>query len=242
MVYLIQQPTVVWEPKDMDIYTPQDSWNGLIQDLKTLLGFQEDTESNSDFSYEDLNFPGLCNLKKLTRESKRFDILQTKCASADFAIPHFHSTALMNLLAWDHISIAYPLLTLQAQALIHPTYQLSRGVHASAMIKYESRGFQLQHPIQRHSPVAAGYTTQTFPCRLDICPLQERSFYDSQALLLPFTGDNISYPKRSTLWILGGEGCGEEGCEGQIEGWVEGDIETKEVIYQFCPIFSDKAT
>ena len=209
----------------MDIYALQHSWQSFIQDLKTLLDFQENAEQNPDLPYEDTNFPGLSELKKLTRGSKCFDILQTKSAAADFAIPHFHTTAVMNLLAWDHIAIAYPLLTLKMQALTHPCYQLSRGVHASTMIKYESRGFQLQYPTQRHSPAAAGYTLQTLPCRLDICPLQERSFYDSQALVLPFTGNNIVYPRKSALWILGGEGCGENGCEGTIEGWVEGGVD-----------------
>lgn len=218
VVYLLFGP-VSWKPKDIDIYAPHALWKGLIASLEAI-GFEE-KNTTMDNDYKGDKLPGITGLKHMTRDGLQFDVIQSAEAAADFPIPHFHSTLVMNFLAHDHLSIAYPLLTLHGLAIQNPSYSLSRGIRAGAQVKYDTRGFTLQAFRQRDHAEAAGYTTSIFPCSASLCPQQERSFYDNRSLVVPWSSNSFRNPKYSTLWIAGGAGCGQEGCTGDFDGWAD---------------------
>lgn len=207
----------------MDIYISRDDHCSFQQNLFEFLGVPPDefTESSSHYNA----WRGFDGLVSFTARGYRFQIMVSFMQASTTCIAHFDTTLLMNVLHHDHISIAYPRLTLQGSGVIHPTGCCGWRRYPTTLVKYISRGYSLQHA--RQGVLVCLPKSDTVRSRIKegkscgesyICPLETCHFYDNKSLLLPIEGNTVTNPSVIVAWRLGGYGCGEK-CIQHAPGW-----------------------
>lgn len=178
----------------MDIYVSYDSFDNFTSSFAELLR-QNNAEvvvrprlTNPYSSYTQTH--GIARVYTVQMPTFSFDIVQSLENDPTYPLVYFHSTAVINYLTHDHLSIAYPRHTLAMRSICNPTQQLAEAHSARItrlMWKYGFRGFDVRIS-------AAAFTR---PTTLELCkpPLNAplganacrcRSFVDRSAFVLPF--------------------------------------------------------
>ena len=192
----------------MDIYVPRKAYKPFRKALCKLLHISLDTISTMDLDTGDQEgyaVASIMGISYLKARDRTFQIIQSSISAADYPIASFHSTLVMNKLTYDHLSIAYPRLTLEERGVITP----DTAGHRDAILKCIQQGYKLQHNPQGW--FANGHVVGHKGCNTAyVCARETRSFYDRKALVVPILGNQATIPKKTVQWEFGGFGCGED--------------------------------
>ena len=224
-------------PYTITIYVPLEQFVSFVTKLPTVVG---------TCSVVETTFPAVPGTEiryhKFTKGLYTYLVYQSSHMAASFPVLHSACTLLMNVLAGDHISIPYPMLTLRRRGSIHPMRILgdfwTHGI-LSDVVFLQRQGFHIHYPIQTTFHTAIQATEQDTSLSLYTCPVEERSFYDSESLVLPLHSTTIQLPEYSCLWSLGGLPCGCIYCSHYDEassGYVEGTCISSQKTVEFCPM------
>lgn len=204
---------------DLIIFVPKGHGAQFADDLQTLIGgdlpYVPFRESYGGYGIARENVQTMWH-KDTAHE---FYIIESKDESALLSIPTFHNTLAMNFLAFDHICVAYPKLTLQGIGCMHPKYFSNPFRLISQNSAYEASGFRVRYPMQPDgAQLSRGKIPSTCPVTpsledlsghgLYTCPQLTREFYDKYCMILPFNGISFVYPNFTCKWELGGIRCG----------------------------------
>lgn len=210
----------------MDIYVERRKRKLLVKALCKLLGIPTTSCTPVSIGADTLPYdtPGICAVYSISFQGRQIQIIESAYSTAQSAVPYFHTTLVMNILAYDHISVAYPKLTLKQEGILHPDPVPNIGLQVKALFKYIKRGYRLQYHIQGSLPFADDTTEEGEFCASSyVCCRERRSFYDSKSLVLPIGGGVVMQPRKRAMWTLGGLGCGM-GCvpfrRGTVMGYV----------------------
>lgn len=196
----------------MDIYIPSGRRDSFERNLCALLAVPRK-------ACELVERFGGHNLEYLRHEMRQVSVLRTRShmfvIMEDFSdvpgrtISMAVTTTAMNILAHDHIAIAYPRLTLQWKGMVNHGRHRSFSQQAKNIQKAMDRGYKLTYAIQGPLP---NTRENGNPCTKSYsCPEVVRSFYDEKSLVIPFVGNHVTELERAAQWSLGGFGCGS-GC------------------------------
>lgn len=222
LLSLLHRPSN-WIPNDMDIYVPRRRGRAFVRQLSAALGIDRPTVCEED-GYSLMHMTMVRKVWMVRGNSRTFQVIEAEDGAADGPVPAFHSTLLMNLLGHDHISVAYPKLTMEGRGVLRPDCPLTPAKQA-AIVKYMERGYDLRYPVQgplrpsgmskpdfqRRQRAPPEQRDDTTCGRSYTCPKEMRGFYDSVSLLIPLGGNKVTQPNWTVEWDLGGFGCGE-GC------------------------------
>ena len=189
----------------MDIFIPQWSWDAFVLDMEAL-GF----ESLRVASYSGPPPPSVDERMTMMglRPGQRIHLHQTRDAP-DEAIAHFPITLLMNLIAYNHLSVAYPNTTLRGIGVLHPMYTQRPDAYRiqGIILKYVQRDYRICYPIRGHLHLQLPQNPPSIHCLNDLCPRRMRSFYDQHSMRVVFGADDLEPPRRAAHWNLGGFAC-----------------------------------
>ena len=187
------------QAKDLDLYVPIANQVAADEFLNetgyTIVGHGPD---HSAREYEN---GWAIRVDRYAKGGKMIDVVYTK-GSPVRAVAEFHSTLVMNYIAWYGLVCLYPALTLDKKALINADDERARERHE----RYEARGFQFmrRHP-QRPSDGPRQACRRCFEC-----PSTVRSLFDEGVMFVPFggvTGD-LSLYEENVIWRLNNNTCG----------------------------------
>lgn len=200
----------------MDLYVCSDSFPKVKQALEDVLHMKQVQALQTQYA----RLPRKIQVEafKKVDTSGRVRVFQVVVCSGkapDMPITSFHSTLVMNFLAHDHLSLAYPKLTIYDKRVVNCTTDLFYVAHTRGIAKYLGRGYALKFPkITSLADTAQGDNNQCAGKYL--CPREERDFYDQKCLIIPFGKDGMMDDldrKWGTKWTFGGFGCGGK-CDG----------------------------
>ena len=252
MLELLFGREYTWTNNKMHIFVPKEAVHLAFHDFEALLG---------DQGYQRASILGGHGITGFTRTLYNWDnghsflIIESRVKSSTFPIPHFSNTVLMNFLAYDHICVAYPRLTLLRRGCLHPFYMNEPMETTPDNFILERHGFKIHYPFsQDDGDLARGHFNCAYPRPAPYhtphgsgsganiasmerkgtytCAQWTRNFYDPECLHIPLNGSSLHRLQYETEWELGGLRCGSDcaqcnGYMGQGEGvvYVEGDLE-----------------
>lgn len=179
---------------DLDFYVPSSSSAPLLQFVQSrgyrCVGTTADypTHASCIDKVDHFRLPG-ADLK--------IDVVYSRMASPIQVIPHFHSTIVMNYLAWYRAVSLYPRLTLDKWGIINGAMQVP-------IKKYRKREFSLLCSL----PGKGAYGCHE--CRrCTECPSTIRSIHDDGVLFVPLPGAPTSLAANATnlVWRLNNNTC-----------------------------------
>jgi len=122
------------------------------------------------------------------KDGRKIDVLESESESAIDPLKSFHSTLVMNFIAWNSISVLYPSLTFRKIAIV----QDATGQRGSWWRKkYSARGFD----IKDHDKALQDACL--------VCPGLHRSVDDQNSLNIYFDTDEenlVPHPQLYTSW------------------------------------------
>jgi hypothetical protein len=111
VLWLVDSLKDSWEAGDLDLYVPRNATQAMI-DFLLQQGYQLVPEPEGEphgGPYIDLGH--LASVTKLVKGDIKIDLLESLSQSSVLPVTFFHSTAVMNYITADSISILYPKLT-----------------------------------------------------------------------------------------------------------------------------------
>ena len=194
----------------MDIYVPRGQSERFLRSFKKLLESEADPEPWAEYNS---SYRGTLSVVKLEGYGRSFDIIQSSETAADFPLPFFHSSIVINYLTSDRIAMAYPKPTLKYKGILRPSPSPTISPEALAITTYLERGYTLTpwppHPLVYAPNVGGSDDDPDSSCPDSYtCPREYRTFSDKKALQIPLFRPKLtaSHPFY-TEWRLGGFGC-----------------------------------
>ena len=206
--YLLRRPCG-WEPSDLDIVTPHDMFQEVIQSILEM--HPEAQVKDLSASSNDAHYPIEAYEGRMVIETGkgRMDILQSREDCPFYPIAHYWSTHLMNALTSEAVVCGYPALTLQRKGVA-----VEGGIPGPVdrIQKYTERGIEVYKGCK-------GVLGGNRSCReFEACGKLDRFFGDEHTMVIPTRGGTIMESANAfkqeelTGWRLGGEGCSNEEC------------------------------
>jgi len=191
-----------FQPGDLDLYVPSSTSAPLLKFIQshgyrcflTTAGYS--THASCIAKVDHFHLPST-NL--------RIDVVYSRTASPIQVITHFHSTIVMNYLAWYGAVSFYPRLTLNKWGIINSTVQVP-------FRKYRERGFDLLCGLP--PSFRPGNSACSHECRRCAeCPSTIRSIHDDGVLFVPLPGAPTSLAANVTnlVWRLNNNTCTDDG-------------------------------
>lgn len=199
MQYILRDPT--WSPSNIDFVVSEKEYKAFVDAFCHLVD-GKCTASFEDW-WTDENFrEGHCQRVTYIHQGVEAyaDICQSRHNTPLFLVSFSFSTISMNFLGADILGVAYPDLTLQSKALLHPEYTLNDQAQKGIEHYSEERGVEhiicdidYKHDLQHSNSRSWRY------------------FGDSKSLMVPIFNLNNLLPLSSfgskITWILGNDDC-----------------------------------
>lgn len=192
-------------PNDLDVYVAEQHEATMLHVLQHSQYFALDRSQSNSYSSN----VAILRVHWLTKGDCIVNLIVVEGANATRAIFFFHSTFVMNFIAWHGVYCAYPDLTLLRLGLIHSGLPLDTysAVRANlAIAKYEARGVAFRCALRHFSPWrdhACGDHA--------MCASTPRTLHDHAGLFVPFdplfASELIFDGFPSLSWRLGGPSC-----------------------------------
>jgi len=187
-----------FQPGDLDLYVPSSSSAPLLQFIQSC-GYRC-VSTTADYPTHTSCIDKVDHFR-LPGTDLKIDVVYSCTASPIQVIPHFHSTIVMNYLAWYGAVSFYPRLTLGKWGIINGAVQVP-------VEKYRKREFNLLCGL----PGNDAY--HHHECRrCPECPSTIRSIHDDGVLFVPFPGAPASLAANVTnlVWRLNNNTCTDDG-------------------------------
>jgi len=191
----------LFQPGDLGLYVPiaRESTVGAFLKKRGYVQAYGPMEN----SYEG-NGAAVVQIDKYTRQGKFVDVVYTK-ANPIQVVTEFHSTLVMNYIAWYGAISLYPALTLACKAVVN-----ANSVRANkGREKYELKGFQFVHQLPRGLANKPLHVCRQYFA----CPSTVRSIHDNSVMFIPFAGldDSLAIFEGNLVWRLNNNTCGGAG-------------------------------
>ncbi|PVF94354.1 hypothetical protein CPB86DRAFT_818049 [Serendipita vermifera] len=204
-----------WSPGDLDIYTPRNLKDDLINYL-LIQGYEVISGQPVMVDFYERSDIRLKSITKLQFGNRKIDVLESRTDSPVEPLMWFHSTIAMNFITWNSIHVLYPNLLFRKTAVAQ--YQVVKNQRSQGgdewSSKYKNRGYRI-----------AKFTTEV-PKDLQgsVCSAFTRFTYDRLSLALPIVPNTprraIIQPELAVEWRFGGhmtfhEFCNQDICKKQ---------------------------
>ncbi|KAJ3529885.1 hypothetical protein NM688_g7790 [Phlebia brevispora] len=161
------------DESDLDIYVPFDQFQAMVAYLADVEGYMEDDgeaerrrvlgqeqerlhdEAMLQLAHHNPHYTfipvetGILRVASLRKATRKIDVIQSKSASALYAITRFWSTLQMNYLSASGYCVAYPQTTFRRIGVVSPHVMRDNANPRSFVLqlihKYEARGYTFRH-------------------------------------------------------------------------------------------------
>jgi hypothetical protein len=173
-----------WSACDLDIYVPLNNVDPILAFLSKE-GYENVTRTIRAGDGYSLDRMHLHSISQWKKDGRKIDVLESTSKSAVDPLKSFHSTLVMNFIAWNSMSVLYPSLTFRKIAIV----QDATGQRGSWWRKkYSERGFD----IRDHD--------RAFQDAYLVCPGLSRSVDDQNSLNIHFDTDKEGIVTHSQLY------------------------------------------
>jgi len=134
----------LFQPRDLDLYAPiaMESTIGAFLEERGHLRVYGPVQPES--SYETENTSAIIRIDKYAKHRELIDVVYTR-GNPIQVVTNFHSTLVMNYIAWYGAVSLYPALTLARKAIMNTSNARANECYQ----KYESKGFQFIRRLPR---------------------------------------------------------------------------------------------
>jgi hypothetical protein len=161
-------------PQDLDIYVNAEGFTAMLMLLMDH-GYQVVTPW-PHYAHKE-KYPGSKKVWTLLREGEKIDLIRTAEAHALSTITQFHSTPVMNYIAFYGIVCLYPEWTMRRSGLV-----TRASVPHKILDKYRRRGFKMAYKSAELAKYDASHSCGEHAC----CPKTRRDLQDGLSLFIPF--------------------------------------------------------
>lgn len=222
--FMMPAAKVLWEPKDLDVYTPRGGSRPVV-DFLTLEGYMEvcrwSTKPKTDGEYRQRC--GIRDVITMSKEALSIDVVESSSPSPFISIASFHLTAVMNFVSGDGFLSAYPALTILERTFANRLAYTPELVPPIKIVdcyrKYEGRGFAITN-LPPSLELGSDIEDILHTCqRSFLCPNTIRSTFDPGCLFVPFVKNRtavimdgmqnprVYYSQNGVVWNIGGRSC-----------------------------------
>lgn len=165
-------------PQDLDIYVNAKGFAAMLAFL-TNHGYQV-VMPQLHYAHDlKKKYPNLKNVLTLKRDGKgeKIDLIIATEAHVLTTITQFHSTSVMNYIAFYGIVCLYPEWTLRRKGLV-----TRANVPNEVLDKYRGRGFKIAYTLAELAKYDTNHSCGEHIC----CPRTKRDLWDGLSLFIPF--------------------------------------------------------
>jgi len=189
------------QPGDLDLYAPiaRESTIGAFLEERGYLRVYGPMQS----AYTADN-ASVVRIDKYARQGEFIDAVYVKGKPIQ-VVTKFHSTLVMNYIAWYGAVSLYPALTLEGKGIMNA----SSARADECRTKYELKGFQFVRRLPRGLADKPLHNCRQYFA----CPSTVRSIHDNSVMFIPFTGlsNTLAAYEGNLVWRLNNNTCGETG-------------------------------
>ncbi|KAH7920569.1 hypothetical protein BV22DRAFT_1132961 [Leucogyrophana mollusca] len=210
----------MWEPTDMDIYTPIENGGTFVSFLLA----EKYRVAPPDLIHASYSLSNISAVTSLIKGSRKVDVISSSTASAVIPVFQFHSTAMMSYMSANILFAAYPASTTAHGSIVNGSaFQENQFTMAlcQALVKYSKRGFSIIPNIR--SWIAEDDVGSCVCSQQIECPQAVRNSFDAGCLRIAFDPNvnartiNNGVNKIMVTWCLGGDCC--TGMRGELESF-----------------------